>query len=100
MSPGNLGQDEKRDYIRMTVDCRIYYKDTAGKQHQGRAINLSGGGVLFMTDSPPALGSELSLSVLSDTPVVEPLDVIAKVVRVDRVDSKFEVGVQITKLLK
>lgn len=99
MSPGNQGHDEKRDYIRMTVDCRIFYQDPAGKEHQGRAINLSGGGVLFMTDSPPAMGSELSLSVRPDTPVIQPLDVIAKVVRVDRIDGKFEVGVQITRRL-
>jgi hypothetical protein len=100
MSSGNPGHDEKRDYIRMAVDCRILYKDNAGKEHHGRAINLSGGGVLFMTDSPPALGSELSISVLPDTPVIQPLDVIAKVVRVDRVDGKFEVGVHITRHLK
>ena len=100
MSQGHHGHDEKRDYIRMTVDCRILYKDAAGKEHHGRAINLSGGGVLFMTDSPPAMGSELTVSVLPDTPVVEPLDVIAKVVRVDRLEGNFEVGVQITKRLK
>ncbi len=100
MSHGHHGNDEKRDYIRMTVDCQIIYKDNAGKEHHGRAINLSGGGVLFMTDTPPTLGSELTVSVLPDTPVVQPLDVIANVVRVDRIDGNFEVGVQITKRLK
>ncbi len=100
MSHGHHGHDEKRDFIRMTVDCQILYKDTAGKEHHGRAINLSGGGVLFMTDSPPAMGSELTVSVMPDMPKVEPLDVIAKVIRVDRIEGNFEVGVQITKRLK
>lgn len=99
MTRGNQGHDEKRDYIRMAVDCRILYKDPGGKEHQGRVVNLSGGGVLFITDSPPALGSDLALSVRPDTPVIQPLDVRAKVVRVDRVDGKFEVGVHITKRL-
>jgi hypothetical protein len=61
--------------------------------------SVSGGGVLFMTDAPLTLGSELTVSVKADTPVIKPLDVIAKVVRVDRIDGKFEVGVKITKRL-
>ena len=99
MSSGKQGHEEKRDYIRMAVDCQIFYEDPVGKKHQGRAINLSGSGVLFMTDTPPTLGSELAISVRPDTPVIQPLDVLAKVVRVDRVDGKFEVGVHITKRL-
>ena len=91
--------DEKRDFIRLGVDCQVAFKDAAGKQHQGRCINISGGGALFMTDTPLTLGSELALSVRPDTPVIQPLDVIAKVVRVDRIDGKFEVGVKITKRL-
>lgn len=99
MSSHNHDHDEKRDFIRLGVDCKVKFKDGGGMEHQGRAINVSGGGVLFMTDTPLTLGAELTVSVKPDTPVIEPLDVIAKVVRVDRIDGKFEVGVKITKRL-
>jgi hypothetical protein len=99
MTTHSHNHDEKRDFIRLGVDCHVSFKDTAGKEHQGRCINVSGGGVLFMTDAPLTLGSELTVSVKADTPVIKPLDVIAKVVRVDRIDGKFEVGVKITKRL-
>ncbi|MHB8746770.1 MAG: PilZ domain-containing protein [Gammaproteobacteria bacterium] len=94
---GSREHDEKRDFIRMAVDCRITFTDARGKAHQGRALNISGGGVLFTTDVPLTLGSELALSVRPDTPVVQPLDVVGKVVRVDRIDGHFEVGVAIVK---
>ena len=97
MSSGSRNYDEKRDFMRMTVDCRVDFKDTNGRDHQGRAINLSGGGLLFITDAPLTLGAELQLSVKPDAPVIQPLDVVGKVVRVDRVDGKFEVGVNITR---
>jgi len=91
--------DEKRDFIRLTVDCRVTFLDADGKEHHGRALNVSGGGVQFITDTPLTLGSELSLSVNPDTPVIQPLELIATVVRVDRLDGKFEVGMKITKRL-
>ena len=99
MTSHSHDHDEKRDFIRLGVDCQVTFKDAAGKEHQGRCINVSGGGALFMTDTPLTLGSELTLSVKADTPVIKPLDVMAKVVRVDRIDGKFEVGVKITKRL-
>lgn len=99
MTSRSHNHDEKRDFIRLGVDCQVVFNDAGGIEHHGRCINVSGGGALFMTDAPLALGSELTLSVKADTPVVKPLDVVAKVVRVDRIDGKFEVGVKITKRL-
>lgn len=99
MSSHSRDHDEKRDFIRLAVDCRVSFKDAEGNEHHGRALNVSGGGVLFITDKPLPLGGEYAVSVNPDTPVIQPLELMATVMRVDRVDGKFEVGMKITKRL-
>ena len=46
-----LKYDEKRDYIRMDVDCEITYKlADSDSVKMGRCICLSGAGVSFITE--------------------------------------------------
>lgn len=87
--------DEKRDFIRMTVDCDVSYrlidKDMAG---EGRARNLSGRGVLFQTDHLLAPGSILELSIRPQSASIAPLNARVEVVRVEEIDAGrlYEIG--------
>lgn len=84
MLMANRDYDEKRDFIRMTVDCELTLRDlNNGQQFQGRCKNLSGNGVLFHLDEAPNMGSQLEIHMAPDKVVVPALDAVVEVVRVD-----------------
>ncbi len=87
--------EEKRDYIRMTVDCEVSFKELEGSaEEQGRAKNLSGRGVLFQVGHELKIGSMLELSVLSSNNAVSPLNALVEVVRVEMIEpgKLYEIG--------
>ncbi|WP_256360304.1 hypothetical protein [Methylomonas koyamae] len=52
-----LTHDEKRDYIRMDVDCDITYRLADSDQvSTGRCTTLSGAGVSFIANRPFEIG--------------------------------------------
>lgn len=73
---------EKRDYIRMQTDSRITYR-LEGSQHcyEGRCVNLSAAGVLFLTDQRFAPGTRININITPQLSVVPPLDATIEVVR-------------------
>jgi hypothetical protein len=84
---------EKRDYIRMRVDCRVVCQPTdGGRSFEAVGINLSAGGIMFETDRALQEDTEYAISVLSDTPSVSPLQASVQVVRVARIDGRYHVG--------
>ncbi len=84
MAMANRDYDEKRDFIRMTIDCELTLRDQSnGQEYQGRCKNLSGSGALFHVDEAPALGSQLEIHMAPDKAVVPALDAVVEVVRVD-----------------
>ena len=59
-----LTHDEKRNYIRMNVDCDIHYRAADSQQTKiGKCITLSGAGVSFVADTPFEAGSAMEISI-------------------------------------
>ena len=76
--------EELRDFHRMAIDCVVEYRPVeGGNTIKARARDLSATGIAFLTDSPPARGSELELRIDSGTNL---LHAIVEVVRVQRQD--------------
>lgn len=92
--------EEKRNYIRMRVDCRVLYKEQmSDAQYEAKGKDLSGAGVLFETDRPLLQGQLLEISVLPDQKNIAPLDATVQVVRIVPVDNgEYEVGVRIQSM--
>ncbi len=95
-----LDYDEKRDYIRMDVDCEITYKmadsDTI---NTGRCTSLSGAGVSFITESAYAFGLAMEIKLLPQNSVIPPMTAFVQVVRSNpREDGTFEVAATIKSL--
>ena len=75
---------EKRDYIRMEVDCDVVYRTEDGSaERQGRGKNLSATGVLFESEENYPTGTRLVLKVLPRNTLTPPLEMTVEVVRVD-----------------
>lgn len=95
MDSGGMGYSEKRDFIRMTVDCQVDYTVVdAMEEATGRARNLSGRGILFQTDREIPIGTRLEVRVHSENNAVPPLHAHVEVVRVEVIDPAvlYEIG--------
>jgi len=75
---------EKRDYIRMEVDCDVVYRTEDGSaEKQGRGKNLSATGVLFESVENYPAGTRLVLKVMPRNSITPPLEMTVEVVRLD-----------------
>ena len=100
MSTASRNYDEKRDFIRMTVDCDLTLSELEGGRHyQGRCVNLSSTGAMVLLDEAPAMGQCLELHIAPRLALVPALNALVKVVRVlPAVDGGYEVGMSIVEM--
>jgi hypothetical protein len=99
MSTASRNYDEKRDFIRMTVDCDLTLRDEEGGQYPGRCVNLSSTGAMVLLDEAPAMGQRLELHIAPRLALVPALDARVEVVRVlPAADGGYEVGMSILEM--
>jgi hypothetical protein len=79
-----ISEVDKRSFSRLPVDCKVIYKKPGQRDVlQGRGKNLSGNGILFVTDRAITVGTELEVNVLPGSKNHTPLNAIIKVVRME-----------------
>lgn len=84
MSLDQRRYDEKRDFIRVPVECDVELQhEGSGKRFQGSGRNLSACGVLFHTDESLKPGDRLEMHIESSQVLTSVLDASIEVVRVD-----------------
>jgi hypothetical protein len=95
-----LEYDEKRDYIRMDVDCDITYKlADSDEAKTGQCTSLSGAGISFIADSSYDIGLAMEVNVLPRSSVTPPMTAFIEVVRSTRHDNdSFEIAASIKSL--
>lgn len=77
----------------MVADCGMTIKEVrSARTGSGICKNLSGNGVLFLSDRDFPLGTELEVNITFDKAIVPPLEMTVEVVRVKKVDGGFEVA--------
>ena len=95
-----LDHSEKRDFIRMTVDCQVSYRELgADEVHIGSTKNLSGKGILFLAEKEIPIGTVLEINVSADNDVTPALDATVEVVRIEIIEpGRYEIGCLIKEL--
>lgn len=95
-----LDHSEKRDFIRMTVDCQVSYHEVGGaEEHIGNTKNLSGKGILFLAEKEIPIGTTLEVNVSPNNDVTPALDATAEVVRIEIIEpGRYEIGCLIKEL--
>ena len=84
MSLDQRRYEEKRDFIRVPVECVVDLRHADNGDHfQGAGRNLSAGGVLFHTDEPLKPGDRLEMHIESSQALNSVLDASIEVVRVE-----------------
>lgn len=95
-----LDHGEKRDFIRMTVDCQVSWREVGAEEvHMGNTKNLSGKGILFLAETEIPIGTLLEVNVSPDNDVTPQLDATVEVVRIEILKpGKYEIGCLIKEL--
>jgi hypothetical protein len=94
--------DEKRDFIRISVDCEIQFKAEGAQQMEtGHLSNLSGRGMMFIAARQMPLETRLEVRIEADNNVTAPLHALVRVVRVvkQRRSEAYEIGAIITGIM-
>ncbi len=95
-----LEYDEKRDYIRMDVDCDITYKlADSNDQKTGHCTSLSGAGVSFIAECAYDTGLAMEVNINPKNSVTPPMTAFIEVVRSSKQDDgNFEIAATIKSL--
>ena len=84
MSLDQRSYEEKRDYIRVPVECEVSLENSAsGKRFVASGKNLSASGVLFHTEEPLAPGDQLEMHIEASRALMSVLDATIEVIRVE-----------------
>ncbi|MET1255341.1 PilZ domain-containing protein [Aliikangiella maris] len=90
----NKDYEEKRNFIRMFVDAKVTITDTdTGNKYEGDSKNLSGDGVMFITDQKFTMGQILEVDIRSEQSKLPPLQAKFEVKRVEVLDDgRYEIA--------
>lgn len=92
--------DEKRDFIRLDIDCEIDFKkaDSSDENLTGQVSNLSGRGMMFISDVELEKNGLLEIQIKPANILTPSLHAIVKVVRV--IKQRHEEGYEIGAVIK
>lgn len=95
-----LEYDEKRNYIRMDIDCDITYRlADSDEVHHGRCSSISGAGVSFIADQPFDAGKAMEINVIPKTTVTPSMIAFIEVIRSTQLDDgNYEVAATIKSI--
>jgi len=94
--------DEKRDYIRIDVNCEIQFSlSDSGENEIGKVTNLSGRGMMFVVDHMLEIDNRLEVRIQPENTITPALHANVRVVRVNkqRHEEGYEIGAIIQEIL-
>jgi hypothetical protein len=95
-----LGYDEKRNYIRMEIDCDVTYKlADSDEVHHGRCSSISGAGVSFMSARAFEAGKAMEINVIPKNAITPSMTAFIEVIRSTlQDDGSYEVAATIKSI--
>ena len=95
-----LDADEKRNHIRLNLDCDLTYKLVDSDQiYHGRCTSLSGAGVSFVSELPFQAGKGLEIHVHPKNSLTPPMTAFIEAVRCTELDEgNFEIAATIKSI--
>jgi PilZ domain len=95
-----LEYDEKRNYIRMEIDCDVTYKlADSDEVYDGRCSSISGAGVSFIADRAFDVGKAMEISVIPNNTVTPSMTAFIEIIRSTQQDSgSYEIAATIKSI--
>ena len=97
--------DEKRDFIRIDIDCEIAFKqvepvDLTAEELTGQVSNLSGRGMMFISDTELEKNNIFEININPSNVLTPSLHANVKIVRVvkQRHANGYEIGAVIKEI--
>ena len=92
-----IDYSEKRDFIRMPVRCpiRLHRITTPAADVVAELLDLSAGGMRFVSQCAIETGERLQITVSPDYPITPPLEAEVSVVRCSRIVEGFDIAAAI-----
>ncbi len=82
-----IDYSEKRDFMRMTMDCPARYRVEGTQELESAVVkDLSGGGVSLFTEKPVAADARVALEVMPGKSITPPLSAWVRVIRCEQTD--------------
>ena len=90
---------EKRDFLRMPIDCELRFVQRGGKELcEGLVINLSSKGILFTSNHKFDEGVVLEITLTPSNSLTPPMEASVVVSRVSNNDTVFEIACEIEEI--
>ncbi|MDO9163165.1 MAG: PilZ domain-containing protein [Methylococcaceae bacterium] len=95
-----LDYDEKRNYIRMEIDCEVTYRlANSDESHRGHCTSISGAGVSFTANQAFDAGKAMEINVLTKNSITPPMTAFIEVVRSSQnEDGSYEIAASIKSI--
>ena len=95
-----LEYDEKRNYIRMNVDCALTYRlADSSELYAGTCTTISGSGVSFIADQSFEPGKAMEVNITPTNAITPPMTAFVEVVRTTkRDDGRYEIAASIKSI--
>jgi len=95
-----LNHDEKRDHVRMYVDCEISHRQADDNLvKKGKCKTLSATGLSFISNQAYALGRAVEISIPANTAISPPLTAFVEILRVVELpDGNYEIATSIRSI--
>ena len=95
-----LDYDEKRNYIRMEIDCDVTYRLAGSdEQHQGRCTSISGAGVSFISSLSFDPGKAMEINVIPKYTLTPSMTAFIEVIRsTPQDDGSYEIAATIKSI--
>ncbi len=89
-----LEYDEKRNYIRMEIDCDITYRlADSDELHHGRCSSISGAGVSFIANQVVDPGKAMEINVVPKNTLTPSMTAFIEVIRsTQQDDGSYEIA--------
>ncbi|PKM11974.1 MAG: pilus assembly protein PilZ [Gammaproteobacteria bacterium HGW-Gammaproteobacteria-10] len=89
-----LEYDEKRNYIRMNVECELTYKLVDSNDiFKGTCTSISGAGISFLADLSFEPGKAMEINITPKNTITPPMTAYIQVVRATKQDDgRYEVA--------
>ena len=100
--PEQSKDDNKRGFIRMRIDTVVTFTiEGETERYEGKCKNISGAGMLMVTEKKLNAGSKLNVIIPSENKESNTLRVVAEVIRVSNIreDMTYELGLEIKQII-
>lgn len=89
---------EKRDFLRMPIDCELKFSEQGSGHKEGHVINLSSKGILFTATQSISEGALLEIVLTPSNSLTPPMQATVVVIRSVNNNAVYEIACEMVQV--